>query len=168
LETIEILSNFGDGAGGRQHREYRKFVENPIRQGTESLIVDRALTGLALGSPEFVAKVYALAKGDSRSVELLRARQKRVGWEQIKQAVSEAKGELWQSFVERHGDSGRDLALLVGRRFGCFTLRELGEFVGITYAAVAQSVSRIERVLLRDKRLRTQYSTILQNLKVEK
>jgi putative transposase len=168
LETIGILSKFEDDAGGRKHAGYKKFVENPIRQGTESAIVDRPLTGLAIGSPEFVAKVYALAKGDPRSVELLHARQNRVGWEQIKQAVSEAKGESWQSFVERHGDSGRDLALLVGRRFGCFTLRELGEFVGITYAAVAQSVARIERVLLKNKRLRMQYSTITRDLKVEK
>ena len=44
----------------------------------------------------------------------------------MKQVVSEARGELWESFVERHGDTGRDLALLVGRRFGCLTLRELG------------------------------------------
>ena len=128
----------------------------------------RALTGLAIGSPEFVAKVHALAKGDSRSVESLHARQNRVGWEQIKRAVSEARGELWESFVERHGDSGRDLALLVGRRFGCLTLRELGKFVGITYAAVAQSVARIERNLLRDKSLQKQYSTIVRKLKMEK
>jgi hypothetical protein len=82
--------------------------------------------------------------------------------------VSEARGELWESFVERHGDSGRDLALLVGRRFGCLTLRELGKFVGITYAAVAQSVARIERNLLRDKSLQMQYSTIVRKLKMEK
>ena len=75
LETVGILSKFEDDAGGRRHAGYKKFVEKPIRQGTESTIVDRPLTGLAIGSPEFVAKVYALAKGDSRSVELLHARQ---------------------------------------------------------------------------------------------
>jgi putative transposase len=168
LEKDVILSNFEEGASGRRHASYRKFVEEPVRLGTESTIVGRALTGLAIGSPEFVAKVHALAKGDSRSVELLHARQNRVGWEQIKRAVSEARGELWESFVERHGDSGRDLALLVGRRFGCLTLRELGKFVGITYAAVAQSVARIERNLLRDKSLQMQYSTIVRRLKMEK
>jgi REP-associated tyrosine transposase len=168
LETDGILSNFEESTGGRRHATYRKFVEEPVRQGTESTILDRALTGLAIGSPEFVAKVHALAKGDSRSVELLHARQNRVGWEQIKRAVSEVKGELWESFVERRGDSGRDLALLVGRRFGCLTLRELGKFVGITYAAVAQSVARIERSLLTDKRLEVQYSTVARKLKMEK
>ena len=168
LETDGILSNFKDDAGGQRSAGYKKYVEKPIRQRTESAIVDQPLTTLAIGSPKFVAKVYALAKGDSRSVELLHARQNRVGWEQIKRAVSEARGELWESFVERHGDSGRDLALLVGRRFGCFTLRELGEFVGITYAAVAQSVARIEQVLPRNKRVQMQYSTIVRKLKIEK
>jgi putative transposase len=168
LETGRILANFEDASAGRRYAGYKNYVEKPIRQGTESTIVDQALVGLAIGSPEFVAKVYALAKGDSRSVELLRARQNRVGWEPIKRAVSEARGELWESFAERHGDTGRDLALLVGRRFGCLTLRELGDFVGITYAAVAQSVARIERILLRDKRLQKQYSTIVRKLKMKK
>jgi putative transposase len=167
LETEEILSNFKDHAGGRRNANYKKFVEKPVRQGTESEILDRALTSLAIGSPEFLNKVYALAKGDSRSVELLRARQNRVGWDRIKQAVSVARGEMWESFVDRHGDSGRDLALLVGRRFGCFMLRELGEFVGISYAAVAQSVARIERMLQRDKGVQIQYSTIVRKLKME-
>ena len=61
LETDGILSNFEDGASGRRHAGYRKFVEEPVRQGSESTIVDRALTGLAIGSPEFVAKVHASA-----------------------------------------------------------------------------------------------------------
>jgi hypothetical protein len=168
LETDGILSNFEEASGEPRGAEYKKFVEAPVRQGTESAIVERALTTLATGSPEFLTKVYALAKGDPRSVELLRARQNRVGWEQIKQAVSTARGELWESFVDRHGDSGRDLALLVGRRFGCFMLRELGEFAGLSYAAVAQSVARIGRTLLKDKQAQIQYSAIVRELKMEK
>ena len=47
-------------------------------------------------------------------------------------------------FAERRGDDGRDLALLLARGSGGYTLSELGTLVGVSYAAVAQAVSKAE------------------------
>ncbi|HEX3443157.1 MAG TPA: hypothetical protein VHS80_00450 [Chthoniobacterales bacterium] len=59
-------------------------------------------------------------------------------------ALAELKGESWEVFAERRGDDGRDLALLLARRFGGYTLNELSALVGVSYAAVAQAVTKAE------------------------
>ena len=44
-------------------------------------------------------------------------------WERVVEAVEAIKAESWNAFSERHGDWGRDLALLLGqKRFRCYSL----------------------------------------------
>jgi hypothetical protein len=66
-------------------------------------------------------------------------------WPLLQQRVAELKAEPWSAFADRRNDEGRDLALYVARRFGGYTLAELGELVGVSYAAVAQAVERTDR-----------------------
>ena len=61
LETHPIPSNSKTTPPGESMRD-TKNVDKPIWQGTESAVVDQALTGLAIGSQEFVAKVLCLGK----------------------------------------------------------------------------------------------------------
>jgi hypothetical protein len=58
--------------------------------------------------------------------------------------VEELKGAPWEVFAQRRGDDGRDLALLLARHSGGYTLSELGTLVGVSYAAVAQALTRAE------------------------
>ena len=61
--------------------------------------------------------------------------------------------EAWESFVNRRGDIGRDLALYYARRSGGYTLRELGDFTQCSTFAVSKAVSRIQSRLETDRKL---------------
>ena len=64
-------------------------------------------------------------------------------WRQIVSALEQAKGESWSSFVNRHGDWGRDAALWLGRRAGRLKLGELGSLAGgLDYAVVSKAIAR--------------------------
>jgi chromosomal replication initiation ATPase DnaA len=62
------------------------------------------------------------------------------------QLVALEKKEAWETFRDRYGDEGRDVALWLGRRHCGLTLRELGAAAGgITYPAVSRAVRAIEQ-----------------------
>ena len=105
---------------------------------------------MAVGSREFLQRVKALAKGEARQKELFARVCSERSWESIKGATSHAKGEPWEQFVNRHGDSGRNIALLIARKLGRFTLSQLGREVGISESAVAHAVGQAERLIRED------------------
>jgi hypothetical protein len=86
-----------------------------------------------------------LAKGEQTHRQAVQKRTKRLDWVALQKALAELKGEPWEVFAERRGDDGRDLALLLARRSGGYTLSELGSLVGVSYAAVAQAASKAKR-----------------------
>ena len=47
-------------------------------------------------------------------------------------SVEKVKGERWVEFRDRHGDSGRDLVLYLGRRRCGLKLQELAGAAGMT------------------------------------
>ena len=52
----------------------------------------------------------------------------------------------WEAFSERHGDWGRDLALLLGRKRCGLKLAELGQLaVGLDYVRVSTAIRRLEQ-----------------------
>jgi hypothetical protein len=63
----------------------------------------------------------------------------------------QAKGEERASFVNRHGDWGRDAALWLGRRAGRLSLAELGKLAGGSgYAVVSKAIARFSARLALD------------------
>jgi transposase len=69
--------------------------------------------------------------------------------------VEGLKGETWEQFRDRYGDSGRDLVLWLGRTRGGFGLRELGQLAGgLDYTSVSLAVKRFEKRRVRVKSLR--------------
>ena len=69
-------------------------------------------------------------------------------------AVSSCKGEAWEQFVNRRGDWGRDMVLLLARKNTMITNRELEEHIGkVDDSAVAQAVRRLEKRIRDDARL---------------
>lgn len=83
--------------------------------------------------------------------------------------VEQDKGERWADFRERHGDSGRDLVLYLGRRVSGLKLKELAAAMGIRdYAVVAMGIWHYAKRLERSASDRTELQQAFQflNLKI--
>jgi hypothetical protein len=64
-------------------------------------------------------------------------------WEREQRiAGKSAKKERWEAFRDRHGDWGRDVAMLIGHNEGGLRLRELGEAAGLREESVSMAVKR--------------------------
>ena len=70
-------------------------------------------------------------------------------------------------FAQWRGDDRPDLALLLPRRFGGYTLSELGVLVGVSYAAVAQAVTKAEYRLAHSVATRNLYHQLCITLKLK-
>jgi putative transposase len=144
LTTQTLMGDFAGITEGQRRRAYRRYVEEPIRAGTLDSILDQVLERVVQGSREFRAKMLELAKGEPAHRQAVQKRATRLDWAALQQALAQLKGEPWEVFAQRRGDDGRDLALLLARRSGGYTLSELGTLVGVSYAAVAQALTRAE------------------------
>ena len=144
-----------------------RFVEQPIRAGTPDSILDRVLERLVDGSREFRDQVLKLARGEATHRAAAQKRAFRLDWPLLQQRVAELKAEPWSAFAERRNDEGRDLALYVARRFGGYTLAELGELVGVSYAAVAQAVERTKRRIAQSAATRKLYQDLAATFKLK-
>jgi chromosomal replication initiation ATPase DnaA len=60
--------------------------------------------------------------------------------------VEKIKGERWETFRDRYGDWGRDLALYLGKKGFGIKLKELGDAAGgMDYMSVSAAVKRLEQ-----------------------
>jgi len=167
LTTETLLDEFEEATESRRTRAYQRFVEEPIRTGTVDSVLDQTWEGTVYGTREFRAKMLKLARGEKAQRRAAQRRVNRVDWDSLQQLVVELKGEPWEDFVDRRGDDGRDLALYVARRFGGYSLPELGKKVGVSYAAVAQAVARIQDQLQGSSVTRKLYSKLSTRLNLK-
>ena len=104
---------------------------------------------MVLGGEGFLARLREQVQGNEReqgAVRRLGAR--RLPLEEVIRQVEAVKKEEWAAFRDRHGDSGRDLVLSLGRRVCGLKLKELAVVAGMRdYSAVALAVKRYERRL---------------------
>jgi putative transposase len=149
LETSTLLRRVKGGQPG-----YRQFVEERIRQGTEEDVISKVKWGLVLGGERFARKVRGRVTINRESMGQRELR-KRKSFEDIVREVERLKGEKWMAFRDRHGDSGRDLALWCARRYTGLTLKELGAKAGgVDYAGVSLAILRLEHRAKKDRDLR--------------
>jgi REP element-mobilizing transposase RayT len=162
LHTDEILTRVPSGREG-----YRKAAESRMTGGNSESLWSQARWGVVLGSAAFADKMRQLshvARETCGRGELYR----QARWDDIVSAVERVKGEPWSSFVERHADWGRDLALWVASRRCGMRLRELGECAGgMDYSAVSEAIRSFERVRMRTDAVRDACSRILQILNLD-
>jgi putative transposase len=166
LTTQTFMGDF-EGTEGQRRRAYQRYVEEPIRTGTLDSILDQVLERVVQGSREFRVKMLELAKGEQAHRQALRKRATRLDWATLQQALAKLKGEAWEVFAERRGDDGRDLALLLARRSGGYTLTELGALVGVSYAAVAQAVTKAEHRIAHSVATRKLYNELCTTFKIK-
>jgi hypothetical protein len=124
---------------------------------------------VVLGSQEFLVKLRPLLRGDEREQRgVQRLQTVRPDLASVIRCVEEVKGQKWEEFRDRHGDSGRDLVLYLGRRACGSRLAELATLVGAKeYATVAMAVKRLARRLQREARLREECRQVHQLLNVK-
>jgi hypothetical protein len=80
-----------------------------------------------------------MLKGDRTEQKSLRALEKPLlDWDRIIAAIEKLWGEPWEKISQRHGDPGRELAMLIAQRYGGMSLRQIGDTVGgLRYPAVS-------------------------------
>jgi len=159
LSTEDLWSQVGGAAG------YRRRVEERLMQGEMEPLWSKIKWGLVLGGERFAQEARQGIKVARESTGRKGLR-RQVRWQEIVEAVEGERGEKWEEFAQRHGDSGLALTLYVARRCTGLTLGELGIAAGgMDYAAVAAAVRRFERRLTRNRTLRGQCEKILVQFK---
>ena len=135
-------------------------MEQPARLGVQETIFTQVRDKVFLGREDFIAKVRKSVEREHR-----RNARPRLGWENIVGAIEKVRGRRWTEFMNQYGDSGRDLALYIGRFYGGYTLKELGERVGgLGFTAVGQAVTRLQSRLSTDKQLQKDRDAVLRRL----
>jgi hypothetical protein len=152
LHIETVLSRFGGSRRGRN--AYRRYVEEAIRSDLEESPLAEVKAGFVLGGEEFLKEVRKRIKGDAREQPGLEAIKKPLQLQDIARTVSSYKGEEWDQFVNRRGDWGRDMVLLLARKNSMMTNRELAEHIGrVDDSAVSAAVRRLEQRIQKDSRL---------------
>jgi chromosomal replication initiation ATPase DnaA len=123
-------------------------------EGQAERLMDRAKWGLVLGSERYAEKM-------KRTIKIVREHKgrgimrRRLSIEEITRRLENIKGEKWDSFKDRKGDTGRDVVMWVARRHGGYKLRDLAEKAGgVDYTAISMALKRLEERMATDRKLR--------------
>jgi chromosomal replication initiation ATPase DnaA len=139
-------------------------VEEGVREGASSPWP--ALEAqVVLGGEALLENVRGQLKGEKREIGGKRALSKRRSFEEVIAAVAGHRGEKWEDFCGRRGDSGRELVWWLARRHCGLTLAELGKRAGgADYAAVGMALRRFEAKMRGDSALRRDAALIEKRL----
>jgi REP element-mobilizing transposase RayT len=145
--------------------DYRRYIEEYLRQGVEESVFARMRTALAIGGTAFVErlrrKVPKRAAGETNA----RSWRRLLPFAEVVRAIESVRGERWDDFIGRHGDYGRDLALHIGRLKCGLTLRELGkEAGGMSVAGVAKACERMLEKLKTDRTMQRISAKVMKKL----
>ena len=145
--------------------EYRRYLEDCLRQGVEEDVFVRINAAVAIGGAAFVENLRKRVPRRARGGTNARAWRGMLPFEEVVCAVESVKGMEWADFAGRRGDWGRDLALYVGRMRCGLTLKGLGEQAGgLGVPAVAKAVERMAARLKTDKALHRSAARVLRLL----
>jgi hypothetical protein len=170
LHTGAILKLVPARTLSGKRNEYRARFREKIGAGDLGTSWKERLAGdLILGGKDFVEKVRKMLKGNRTEQKPLRALEKPpTDRDQITAAVEKLWEERWEVVSQRHGDPGRELAMLIGRRYGGMSLTEIGEAIGgLQYPAVSDAVHRTSERLKTDGALEKRFKRLCRILKLE-
>jgi REP element-mobilizing transposase RayT len=168
LVVDTVLCDGRKRALAEQRKAYRRYVEGVLMESLPDSPMEKASGGLILGAAAWVEKMRRRLHGDRVEQKALRRLECRPGWKKVRAAVEKVKKEPWESFAERHGDLGRDLALYLGRRYAGLSLRVLAAETGIrSYQTAAQAVHRMTLRTKKDARCRDLVAEAIKCLNVK-
>ena len=166
LETKEILRR-ASRVKSERRRRYREAVKDCLRRGVEEDRLEQFRDVVAIGSAKFIEEVKAYVGEGSRETEHRGRLRQRVRFEDVVIAVEECRGEKRESWLRKHGDTGKWTVLWLARRYCGRTLSELGqELGGMDYAAVSMGLRRFEDRLSTDRTLRKEVKVSTQLLNI--
>jgi putative transposase len=169
LHTEAILTWIAARTPSAKREKYRERFREKIGTGVLGTAWKEELAGdLILGAKGFVEKVRKMLKGNRTEQKALRALEKPpVDWARIIAAIEKLWDEPWEAVSQRHGDPGRELAMLIARRYGGMSLGEIGEAVGgLQYPAVSDAVRRTAERLKTDGVLEKRLKRLCKILKL--
>ena len=155
----------GQEKGADPKADYRRYLEDCVRQGVEEGALPRLTAALAIGGTAFIERLRRKVPKRARGETNARAWRRLLPFAAVVTAVESVKGEHWGDFVGRQGDYGRDLALCVGRQRCGLTLRELGrEAGGMSVQAVSKACDRMLERLKTDLPMQRIFKKVMKNL----
>jgi REP element-mobilizing transposase RayT len=141
----EVLLARAHAERTRRQTRYRQEVQQVLTRGTEVETLERLADGVGIGEAAFMAMLKKAAGRASRETTGKRALRRRVGLEEVLQAVATVRGEAWEHCGNRRGDWARPLAMWAARGYAGMTLREIGAALGgRDYGAVSMAIKRFE------------------------
>lgn len=150
LTVAAMRSRFGGRSRVEQVANYRKALEEVLREGRPEEPWERAVGGAVLGSAKFIEQMrQALGKPNREVPGSRQILERRKFWEWCA-LMEEIRGEKWEQIAQRHGDPARDLVLLAARKHGGMKLRELGAELGLDYGTVANALYRTRKRIAQD------------------
>jgi hypothetical protein len=108
-------------------KQYREDAKNLLRKGGREKPYECLIDGFAIGGERFRESLLKMAKGGERETVGKSVLRRRIDVEQALVAVEAAKRESRDAFLERYGDRGEAMAMLLLRRHGGITLKEIGD-----------------------------------------
>jgi len=167
LETKDLLRR-ASRQQSEQSKKYREEIKRVLRKGGKESLDERLRDGVAIGAEAFCRKIKGIADGGGRETSGKRELRRRVEFEEVLQAVEQAREESREAFLTRHGDWGVALVMWLARRYCGMTLREVGERMGgRDYAAVSDRLRRFNRKLQSDRRVKQTARKAAQFLNLE-
>jgi putative transposase len=152
LECQTVLG-LGGGRETERRRRYREYVETAVREGLAKSPWESVREQAVLGGAEFLARLRPAVRGneqEQRGARRLLAQ--RPSFDEVIGAIERVKGSKWAEFRDQYGDSGRDMALYLGRRLCGLKLAELARLVELrNYGVVATNAKRYEQRLQGDR-----------------
>jgi putative transposase len=168
LECQTVLE-LGGGAKAERGRRYRDYVETAVREGLEKSPWESVREQVALGGAEFLRglRKHVIGNGQKRR-GARRSMAERPAFAAVVAAVERVKGRKWAEFRDEYGDTGRDMALYLGRRLCGMKLTELAEAVELrNYGVVATNAKRYELRLAQDRAEKARMNQVLELLNCE-
>jgi REP element-mobilizing transposase RayT len=153
LTCEELWRRNGDGKDAQA--EYRRYLEDYLRQGVEEGAFAQITAAVAIGGAAFVERLRRKVPPSARNDTNARAWRRLLPFAEVVRAVEAVKGEAWSAFAERKGDHGRDLALHVARMNCGLSIPELAAFAGIGPAAASKALQRMKERLPGDRKLKS-------------
>ncbi len=168
LECQSVLG-LGGGAKAKQRRRYRDDIERSVREGWEASPWESVREQVVLGGAAFLRQLKQKIKGNKQERRGARRRlAERPAFADVVRAIEKVKGRKWAEFRDEYGDTGRDLALYLGRRLCGLKLTALAKEAEIrNYGVVATNVRRYQLRLERDRAERSRVAEILKLLNCE-
>ena len=131
LSVEWILSQFSDGKTEVVER-YKRFVMEGIGKGYP---VEQVKGKIILGSEKFIEMISKHLKGKKEELKEIPRIQRYV-----------TRPELCQIFKnEQNKDKSKDFAIYKPYREYGYTMKEIGEYLGVHYSIISRAIKRIEK-----------------------